>query len=89
MYSVYIIYSQKLDRYYVGSTNDLDRRLHDHNRGKTPYSKNGLPWVLRYSEHFETRQEAVRREKEIKKKKSRKFIEALIGLSSAGSEHSA
>jgi putative endonuclease len=43
MFYVYILYSEKLDKYYVGSTNDLLRRLNDHNRGKTNYSKQGVP----------------------------------------------
>ena len=82
----YIIYSRKLDKYYTGSTNDLERRLRDHNRGKTPYAKLGMPWVLCYHEVFETKSEAVRRELDIKKKKDRNYIENLVAQS--GSEHS-
>jgi putative endonuclease len=78
MFYVYILYSEKLDKYYVGSTNDLLRRLNDHNRGKTNYSKQGVPWILKYSEEYSRRQEAYSREIEIKKKKSRKYIEYLI-----------
>ena len=84
MYYVYIIYSQKTNKFYVGSTNDLTRRIEDHNRGKTPYSKTGMPWVLKYSEAFPGRSSAYRRELEIKRKKSRKYIERLI---SDGSDH--
>ena len=81
----YIIYSQKLDKFYIGSTNDLERRLADHNRGKTSFAKNGLPWVLKYFERFPERALAVKRELEIKRKKNRKYIESLIAKS--GSEH--
>jgi putative endonuclease len=80
----YILYSQKLGKYYIGSTNDLKRRLADHNRGKTAYAKIGMPWQLKYFEVFESKVLAVRRENELKKRKDRKYLEKLI---SAGSEH--
>jgi len=74
----YIVYSSKLDKYYIGSTNDLQRRLSDHNRGKTSFAKLGMPWELKYFEEFPTRKDAVQRELQFKKKKDRKFIENLI-----------
>ena len=74
----YILYSTKLDKYYIGSTPDIERRLMDHNRGKEKFTKTGLPWVLRYNEIFDTLAEARRRELEIKNQKSRKYIERLI-----------
>ncbi len=86
MFHVYILYSKKLDRYYVGSTCDLDRRLQDHNRGKTAYARQGMPWELKYQEAFESRSAATRREREIKARKIREYIERLI---SAGTEHPA
>jgi putative endonuclease len=75
---LYILFSQKLNKYYVGSTTDLDRRVIEHNRGKEKFTKTGIPWVLVYSEMFEELIEARSREHYIKKQKSRKFIEALI-----------
>jgi len=66
MYYAYILYSQKLNKYYVGSTNNIKRRIEEHNRGKTAFSKQGYPWALKYSEVFSTRNEAVKRELEIK-----------------------
>ena len=50
---IYILYSKKLDKYYVGSTTDLDRRFAEHNRGKEKFTKTGIPWLLVYSEIFE------------------------------------
>ena len=84
MYFTYILYSEKLNKYYVGSTNDLLRRLADHNRGKTQYAKLGMPWELKYHEEFMSKTEAVGREIEIKKMKSRKYIEKLIASRIAG-----
>ena len=50
-----------------------------HNAGATPSTKPGRPWIIVYSEAFATKTEALQREKYIKKQKSRKYIEALIG----------
>jgi putative endonuclease len=79
---VYIIYSEITNKYYVGHTDDLERRLTEHNTSQTRYTQTGKPWVLKYTETFESRSQATQREREIKGKKSRKYIEALI--SSAG-----
>ena len=75
----YILYSVKLNKFYVGSTTDMERRLADHNRGKERYTKTGCPWELVYSENFEVLRDARDRERYIKKQKSRKYIELLIG----------
>jgi putative endonuclease len=81
-YYIYIIYSEKLDKYYTGSSQNILIRLNDqHNAGRVISTKPGIPWVLKYKEALETRIEAVRRETEIKKKKSRKYIEWLISSS--------
>ena len=78
MYYTYILYSPDLDKYYIGSTNNLKRRLEDHNRGKNKFSRQAQTWELKYSETFQTRAEAFKREQAIKKKKSRIYIERLI-----------
>jgi putative endonuclease len=77
-YFTYIIFSEKLNKYYVGSTNNLLRRLEDHNRGKTSFAKVGMPWQLKYFETFTSRKESVSRELQIKKRKSRLYILSLI-----------
>ncbi len=77
---VYILFSQPLNKYYVGSTPDLDRRLIEHNRGKEKFTKTGLPWLLVYKEIFEQLKQARQREFYIKKMKSRTYIEKLISL---------
>jgi putative endonuclease len=79
---VYILFSQTLNKYYVGSTSDLGRRFEEHNRGKEKFTKTGIPWLLVYNEVFEELKEARKRELYIKRMKSRTFIENLI--SSAG-----
>ena len=80
MYHIYILYSKKFDRYYTGQCKDLDARLKRHNNGAVPSTKSFIPWELVYTEVFDTRTQAVVREKEIKDKKSRKYIEKLISI---------
>ena len=78
MFYTYIIYSNKLDKYYVGSTENIQVRIENHNKGLSDFTSKGIPWELKYFENFETRKLAIQREFEIKKKKSRKYIEFLI-----------
>jgi putative endonuclease len=78
MFVTYILYSESKDRYYVGHTEDLETRLTYHNNGRVKSTKNFRPWICVYFEKFETKLEANRRELEIKKKKSRKYLEFLI-----------
>lgn len=78
MACIYILQSQSTGRYYVGSTNDLDRRLSEHHRGHSLATRGRGPWSLVHREAFPTLIEARRRELEIKKWKSSKAIEFLI-----------
>ena len=75
---IYILYSPSSNQYYVGSTEHVDARLERHNRGMVPSTKAYGPWELKHTELFPSREEAVIREKEIKSKKSRVYIEKLI-----------
>lgn len=78
MYIVYIIQSQKDASYYTGRTDDIIDRLKRHNQGRSKYTRNKRPWKLVYTESFNTRSEAVKRENEIKRKKRKTYIEWLI-----------
>ncbi len=78
MANCYILYSEKLNKYYVGACIDLDRRLYEHNIGHSKFTSIGMPWVLKHTEFYDTLPLAKKREQEIKKKKSRKYIESLI-----------
>jgi putative endonuclease len=73
-----IIYSAKIDCYYVGSTLDLVDRLNRHNSGKSTYTKRGIPWIVVYQKTYSTKSEAYQAELYIKSQKSRKYIEELI-----------
>ncbi len=79
MYFLYILYSPNSNKYYVGSTGNIGVRFLDHNNPKsTDYTKRYQPWKLVYKEEFINKSLAIKREKFIKRMKSKKFIEKLI-----------
>jgi putative endonuclease len=78
-YHVYILYSVELDRYYVGHRGDFSDRLRRHLNWGSPSTKGARGWELKWEEVYATRSEAVVREPHIKSRKSRKYIEELIG----------
>ena len=78
MYSVYIIYSSKLDRYYVGHSSDIQTRLIQHNSGLSDFTSKATDWIIKYHQVYNLRSEAQLAERAIKKKKSRRYIEWLI-----------
>jgi len=83
MHQVYILYSVIKDRYYVGFTSDsLSERIRRHNSNHAGFTGKTGDWKLVFSETHDTKDAAMKREKEIKMWKSRKMIEKLI--SSAG-----
>lgn len=63
MWFVYILYSKRIDKYYIGITDNLELRLERHNQGWGKFTKGGIPWKLVYSEKFASKQEAMKREK--------------------------
>jgi putative endonuclease len=80
MFKVYILKSIKHGKYYVGHTHDLNDRLSRHNSGQNKSTKSGLPWQIIYTEELETKQEAYKREFEIKSYKGGIKFKKLLGL---------
>ena len=66
MYYVYVIKSQKTNKLYFGFSNDLERRVQEHNAGKSNYTRRFRPWDLIYYEAYVIEQTARNREKQIK-----------------------
>ena len=66
MYFVYILHSTKLSRYYIGQTNNINRRLKYHNSGLGSYTSKGVPWILLWYTEKSTRSEAIILEKKLK-----------------------
>ena len=75
---VYILQSLKDFSFYIGQCDDLDRRMSKHFDGFSKYTASKRPWRLVYFEMVESRSAALKREKEIKLKKSRAYLESLI-----------
>ncbi len=74
----YILFSAKLNKYYIGACIDFDRRFYEHNIGHSNFTRTGTPWIEMFKKEFQTLHEAKEFEAKIKKQKSRKYIEALI-----------
>ena len=81
MYSVYILYSEKFDRFYIGQTDDINARFKRHNEGKVKSTKHYIPWELKYIEKFKYRSQAMKREKFLKNQKNKAFYNKLIKCS--------
>jgi putative endonuclease len=62
MFYTYILTSEVAETHYYGHTSDLFERLKKHNLGKVRYTKGRRPWKIIYSECFETKSEAYKRE---------------------------
>ena len=75
---LYILHSETSNRYYVGSTNDLARRLEEHGRSHSLATRGRGPWKLVHQELFASLADARRRELQIKRWKSSRLIQALI-----------
>lgn len=67
-------------RTYVGWTNDLDRRVREHNSGTGARSTRGREWALLYAERHDTRRQAMSREWHLKR--DRRFRKYLTSLTS-------
>ena len=65
-YFVYILKSTVFDRYYIGQTNNLQKRLKRHNFGDVFSTKPYRPWMMIYSEQYHSRSEAMKREEFLK-----------------------
>ena len=74
MYFVYIIKSAKDESWYYGFSENLDKRLGNHNAGKSIYTKGKLPWVLIFQRGFESKTEALKFERSLKKLRNKKYI---------------
>ena len=78
MYYIYVLKSKRDSRLYIGSTNNVTRRLLEHNSGKTPSLKKLIPLKLVFQQGFPTRTQARKIELKLKKFKNRKIIEQII-----------
>ena len=79
MNTTYVLYSEILDRYYIGSTrNPIEERLSKHLSKHDGFTTKAKDWKIVFKEHFEQYEQALEKEKLIKSWKSRRMIEKLI-----------
>jgi putative endonuclease len=81
MYTVYVLYSREYEKIYIGFTSNLESRMKSHNYlSKKGYTIKYRPWEVVYTESYETKSEAMKREKQLKSSRGRRFIwEEIIG----------
>ena len=77
-YYVYILYTAKFDKFYIGQTNDFSDRVKRHNSGYEKATKPFIPWEMLWFTSKKTRSEAMELEKKLKnlsKERIKLFIE--------------
>jgi putative endonuclease len=75
MFYVYVLWSEKLLKRYIGSTENIAKRIDEHNRGCNKFTKGGKPWVQIYSEEYISKSEALKRENFLKSGQGRKWLD--------------
>lgn len=78
MWEVYILKSLQNNKHYIGCTDNLKRRLLEHNSGYNQSTSKDTPWVIVYSETFYNQQKAYAREKKIKSYKGGNAFKNLL-----------
>ena len=81
MPAVYVLQSERSERFYIGCAEQPELRLKQHNRGQTISTRRRGPWSLVYHERFDTLIEALSRERQLKSWKSHRSIQELIDAS--------
>ena len=80
MFYTYVLKSKKDNTRYVGSTDNKEKRLIEHNKGRVRYTKGRRPWMLIYFEEFSTRSEARKKEIFFKSGQGRKSLDHIFGV---------
>lgn len=74
MYYVYILFSTVEIKSYVGVTDKPERRLKEHNEGKSYFTNRYKPWILVHLEEHKNKSEALKREKSLKSRAGRRWM---------------
>jgi len=78
MYYVYVIKSQKTNKLYFGFSNNLKRRLQEHNAGKSNYTRRFRPWDLIYYEAYLIEKDARKREVFLKSGSGKRYLDKQL-----------
>lgn len=79
MFTVYVLYSLKDKKTYIGCSQDINKRLLEHNLGKVPSTKYRRPLKLVYKEELVNEHEAFLREKHYKSSWGRRKLKKTLG----------
>jgi len=77
-FNVYVLQSEKSGILYTGFTENLNRRIHEHNTGKSKFTSGHMPWKIIYTEVVDNRLEARKREKYLKSATGKRFLKKLF-----------
>ncbi len=80
MFFVYVLYSDGFDKHYVGLSENVDKRLKEHNERQNKSTKPYIPWRVVHLEEYKTRNEARTREKYLKSASGRRWRKKNINL---------
>jgi putative endonuclease len=75
---VYALYSPSSDQIYVGISEDINRRIQEHNYGKSKFTQPHRPWIYFFSEEFENYTKAREREKKLKNNTGKLFLRSKL-----------
>ena len=81
MFYVYVLKSLKNGDIYIGSTDDLRKRLKYHNGGLARATKPNRPWMLIYYEAYQDKRDATRREKQLKNHRAKLDLRSQLKYS--------
>jgi putative endonuclease len=77
MYWIYVLVNKDFSRRYVGMTNNLERRLNEHNSGHSKSTRNNT-WTILYKEQVDDRLGARKREKYLKSAAGRRYLQTVL-----------
>ena len=78
MYYVYILYSRKLGKKYIGFSTNIIKRLQQHNKGESTFTSRGIPWRIIYYQCFLSKEDALKEEQFLKTGKGRERLKILL-----------
>jgi len=85
MYYCYILFSNSINKHYIGITENVYQRLNDHNTGISKWTKNKGPWALVWQKEFPNLSEARKFENLLKRQKGGSGFYRLTGIIKQGS----
>jgi len=77
MFYTYILFSNVLNKFYSGHTSDIQKRILEHNSGKSKYTRQSKDWNIIWFSKLDTKSEAMKLENKIKNRGIKRFFDAL------------